>query len=329
MNYKKKVLINGFGSIGRKHAQIIKNNWSNFEISVLSSGLNKSTLIKNHELDFIKNNFECICDSLKWKPDYVIISNPCPLHIEHALIFARNKIPIFIEKPLGDGSENIESFKELLQLSKQIPIMVGYVFRHDLCLNYVEKYLQSKKADTLIEVESYCGSWLPDWRKNTDYKKSVSAKKVLGGGVLLELSHEIDLVNYLVGPVSIAYSSQFNSKILDIDVEDNAFIYSYSNSCKSIIIRLNFCTKPEDRYIKFQFSNEQLVWELINQKVFINNSNNRKEILFESSYSQDYKYELQLKSFFDFASNKIRNLSDLENGIRILDLISDAKSFGQ
>ena len=111
------------------------------------------------------------------------------------------------------------------------------------------------------------------------------------------------------------------------DVEDNAFIYSYSNACKSIIIRLNFCTKPEDRYIKFQFSNEQLVWELINQKVFIIDLNKSKEILFKSPYSKDHKYELQLKNFFNLASNKIRNLSDLENGIRILDLISDAKNF--
>ena len=193
-------------------------------------------------------------------------------------------------------------------------------------MNYL-KIFSSKKTDELIEVESYCCSWLPDLRENIDYKNSVSARKDLGGGVLLELSHDIDLVNYLVGPISIAYSSQFNSNLLDIDVEDNAFIYSYSNSCKSIIIRLNFCSKPEDRYIKFQFSNEQLVWEIINQKVLINKKNKRREILFKSPYTHDHKYELQLRSFFNFAVNKSRNLSDLENGIKILDLISDAKSF--
>lgn len=327
MTHNKKVLIIGFGSIGRKHAKIINKNWSDFEISVLSSGLKNPFLIKKNEFYFIKNKFECILDSLKWKPDYVIISNPCTLHVEQALIFARHKIPMLIEKPLGDGSENIESLRELLELSKKIPIILGYVFRHDVCLNYVKDYLQSKKTDELIEVESYCGSWLPDWRENIDYKNSVSARKDLGGGVLLELSHDIDLVNYLVGPISIAYSSQFNSNLLDIDVEDNAFIYSYSNSCKSIIIRLNFCSKPEDRYIKFQFSNEQLVWEIINQKVLINKKNKRREILFKSPYTHDHKYELQLRSFFNFAVNKSRNLSDLENGIKILDLISDAKSF--
>ena len=329
MNLNKKVLIIGFGSIGKKHAKIIHKYWSEFEISCLSSGRNNFSLINNEEFNYIDNIFVSIEDSLEWAPDYVIISSPCTFHIEHALIFAKNKIPILIEKPLGDGSEKIESLKELLLLSKQTLIMVAYVFRYDPCLEYVQNYLRSKKSDELLEVESYCGSWLPDWRKNIDYKKSVSARKVLGGGVLLELSHEIDLVNYLIGPISIAYSSQFNSKLLEIDVEDNAFIYSYSDLCKSIIIRLNFCTKPEDRYIKFQFSNAQLVWELINQKVFINDSKRKKHILFKSPYGNDYKYELQLKSFFNFASNKVRNLSDLENGIKVLELVSDAKSFGK
>ena len=42
-----------------------------------------------------------------------------------------------------------------------------------------------------------CFSFLPNWRNNINYKNSNSAKKKLGGGVALELSHEIDLANYL------------------------------------------------------------------------------------------------------------------------------------
>ena len=44
-----------------------------------------------------------------------------------------------------------------------------------------------------------CSSFLPSWRKNIDYQSSVSAKKSLGGGVLLELSHEIDYLIWLIG----------------------------------------------------------------------------------------------------------------------------------
>ena len=53
-----------------------------------------------------------------------------------------------------------------------------------------------------------------------DYMKSVSASEKLGGGVLLELSHEIDFVNYLFGPIDIKYASVSQSGLLKIDVED-------------------------------------------------------------------------------------------------------------
>ena len=62
-----------------------------------------------------------------------------------------------------------------------------------------------------------CNSFLPNWRSNRDYRKSSSLKKVEGGGVLLELSHEIDYIRNLFGVpkhVLMAKSQQniFNSK---------------------------------------------------------------------------------------------------------------------
>ena len=49
------------------------------------------------------------------------------------------------------------------------------------------------------------------------------------GGVLLELSHDLDIVNNFFGPITIDHCSKFNTNLLDIDVEDYALIHGRSN----------------------------------------------------------------------------------------------------
>jgi len=48
-------------------------------------------------------------------------------------------------------------------------------------------------------VEIKVGHFLPLWRPNADYRKSYRSKRWLGGGVDLELSHEIDYCLWLFG----------------------------------------------------------------------------------------------------------------------------------
>ena len=81
--------------------------------------------------------------------------------------------------------------------------MVGYVLRFHPGCQFLKNALQEKIIGVVSEVDFYCYSWLPNWRKGTNYKENVSSKIELGGGALLELSHEIDLANYLFGPISL------------------------------------------------------------------------------------------------------------------------------
>ena len=88
-------------------------------------------------------------------------------------------------------------------------------------LHFIFNIINSKKIGQILHVQVDCGSYLPDWRKGTDYRESVSAKAELGGGVLLELSHELDYIRWFFGEmISISANIQ-NSGTLGIDVEDD------------------------------------------------------------------------------------------------------------
>ena len=55
-------------------------------------------------------------------------------------------------------------------------------------------------------VRLWFGSWLPDWRPAVDYRPTYSARAELGGGVLLDAIHELDMLVWLLGATPSTWS---------------------------------------------------------------------------------------------------------------------------
>ena len=103
-----KVLVCGYGSIGKRHVRTVQKLIPGVKIAILRSNP-KSTQNQSNYLEFAD-----IERALNWEPDRVIIASPAPFHVELALNSLRQSIPTFIEKPLGSGYESEEQFTELL-----------------------------------------------------------------------------------------------------------------------------------------------------------------------------------------------------------------------
>ena len=179
----------------------------------------------------------------------------------------RKKIPLLIEKPLGIGNEPRELWDELLGLSQNTPVLVGYIFRQDRCAQHIKKMIDNGELGQILEVDFYCGSWLPGWRPGSDYRSCVSSQKSMGGGALLELSHEIDLALWFLNDLEINFSSMHQSGLLNVDVEDQVLLVGSSSNCSSITIRLNFCTRPPRRSFLLRSEKGEIEWDLLNGKV--------------------------------------------------------------
>ena len=90
-----------------------------------------------------------------------------------------------------------------------------------------------------------CSSFLPSWRKNIDYQSSVSAKKSLGGGVLLELSHEIDYLIWLIGKIKILHV--VSKKISNLKINTDDYLNLSAKSGKTLInVSLNFFPESKE-----------------------------------------------------------------------------------
>ena len=134
-------------------------------------------------------------EALSFAPELAIIANPSPFHCSIADKLCVIGCKLLIEKPLSSCFAEAISF---VAAAKKYSgdCQVAYNLRHLSSLQSFRKSIRDNVIGNVLSVRSSVGQYLPEWRKNTDYRKGVSAQQHLGGGVLLELSHEIDYINF-------------------------------------------------------------------------------------------------------------------------------------
>ena len=312
-----KVLVCGYGSIGKRHVRTVQKLIPGVEIAILRSNPN-STQNQSSYLEFTD-----VERALNWTPDCIIIANPAPFHVELALNSLRQSIPTFIEKPLGSGHESKEHFIELLNLEQSVPVLVGYVLRHDAGVKILQDWLSQQLIGQLVEIDLHCASWLPDWRQSTDYRETVSASRSLGGGVLRELSHEIDLAHYLFGHLRLLFACVKQSGLIQGDVEDQATIVAETDEGVCVSIRINFCTTPATRRLTIRGDRGQIVHDFVEKSVVLSSKVAHQVVSYAES--AELMYEAQMNHFISCSTKKTSPVCTVRDGMQVLKFIQNVE----
>jgi len=282
-----KILIIGLGSIARKHISVIKEIDSDLKIYALRSNKNAS------KEEGIVNVFSY--DEIIEKLDFCIISNPTSEHFDAINSALDLNIPLFIEKPSLLNLDNVEVLINKINKQK-ILTYVALNLRFHPVIKFLKTYLQDKRV---IEASVYCGSFLPDWRPNIDYTKNYSAIAEMGGGVHLDLIHEIDYSIYLFGEPKETFSIRKKISDLEINSCDKAD-YNLLYDDKFVNISLNYYRKQAKRQIEIVTDNEIITADLINNT--ITDSNN--DILFSKEINPLFTYKEQMVYFYNLIKGK-------------------------
>lgn len=245
-----KVLIVGLGSIARKHIEVLRIAAPGTEFLALRSGRQGMSL-------------EGVTDIYSWQevPDdisFVIISNPTASHRDAIMRSLALRKPLFIEKPpLADTDGAGDIIREVKK--RGILTYTAFVLRFHPVIAWMKKNVDNA---TVNEVNVYCGSWLPDWRPGTDYRKSYSAKNSAGGGVHLDLIHEIDYIRWIFGdPVTGSIFLSHHSS-LETDSPDSAHYYLGYDSF-SVSVTLNYFRRDPKRTIEVVTEEKTLTGDLL------------------------------------------------------------------
>jgi len=237
------VLLIGLGSIAKKHIRALKTIDKNIRITALD------TVSKTDE-DIEGGKTISSFDQLKEPPGFILISNPTKFHettIRQALRF---QVPLFIEKPpLMDLSGYVSLSADIENLG--ITTYVGYNMRFHPIIRFLKEHVT---ADQIIEANIYCGSYLPEWRPDVDYRQSYSARSETGGGVHLDLIHEIDYTYWLLG--APAATSKITKKVSNLEINSMDYAhYQLDYLTFAANITLNYYRRQKKREIEFIFNN--------------------------------------------------------------------------
>jgi predicted dehydrogenase len=238
----------GKGSIGKRHGEILEN--LNVKVLFLRRNPNKS---ESNEISF---NYKYLK-----KINFFIVSNPSSFHLKTIKKIIKFKKPILVEKPFITQmkiEKNIEKYKK---------IFVLYQMRFDPRIKFLKREITNEK---IKKGNFVWKTFLPDWHKNEDYKKSYASRKILGGGVIFTMSHEIDTAIYLIGKVKSVYATKSKNKF-NIDVEDNINLkLNHHGNCSSNL-KLSFASKKNIRKFNIETHNDNFKWDFFDNKIFFKN----------------------------------------------------------
>ena len=302
------VLIIGLGSIALKHIKVLKEINANTSIFALRSS-KLSTKVSG-----VKDLFEWK-EVVSKKFHFCIISSPSSLHLSHIKLVEVLRIPIFIEKPLFINQSQINDFK-ILDL-KNLRSYVACNFRFNPIIEFLKEDLKIK-AKNIYEVTAYCGSYLPNWRPNKDYRKVYSSIKELGGGVNIDLIHEPDYFVHLFGLPE--HTSVHNRKVssLEINSNDSSIIYlSYKNFQASIT--LNYFRKDARRTLEIVTDEKTIFVDFLKGIVKDLETNT---ILYESSEDLiERSYKKQMLFFLNNIKINEYKTNSIEEALSVLNII--------
>ncbi len=296
-------LVIGYGSIGQRHVKILNS-------LDLVSNVNILTSQKNLPFDSI----ESLDEIRLLNPDYIVISTPTAKHIEQLSYIEKNfqEKKVLVEKPLFEKSYSF--------LPKKNSVWVAYCFRFHPIIELIKNKIKGRK---IWNINVFCGSFLPNWRPNRDYKDSYSASKKLGGGVLLDLSHELDYLLWLLGSLNLDYTVSDKISNLEIETDDILVLNGHTDRNTLVQLQLNYFTMIPRREIIIDGDGLSIQADIISGKAIIIDHNKEKKYDF-SKLNYDDMY---IKQHEAIIYNNYENLCSYNEGSDIMKVIDKVRNF--
>jgi predicted dehydrogenase len=276
-----KTLVVGFGSIGSRHAHILKD--LNFEV----------TVITKQNIDIFKS-FDSIQDAFESeKFDYVVIANKTCEHYQtlNSLKEYAYQGKVLVEKPLFDKTQSEQELSFL-------ECYVGYNLRFHPLIMKLHDLLHN---ETIVSCQTYVGQYLPQWRPQSDYRKSYSAHKNEGGGVLLDLSHELDYLSFIFGSWKRLTALGGHLSKLEIDSEDVVSILMETEKCPILCLEMNYLDRVAKRQIIVNTNEKNIHVDLIKGTINVNGKVESFEI--ERNYTYIKQHLALITGEIDYLCN--------------------------
>lgn len=187
-------------------------------------------------------------------------------------------------------------------------------------MKFIKEQLSRRVIGDLYFSKIEVGLYLPLWLSERDYRYSYRTNSDRGGGVALDLSHEVDYMRYLFGDPYCWNVTRSKVSKLKIDSEDIfEAVYKYQNHfiCN---VHMDYLQQDKKREIRIVGSEGTLICDFINKTIRVN-----KDLVItdESIFDINKTYINELAHFIESIEHNIEPRVTLEDGIEVIKLLED------
>jgi predicted dehydrogenase len=319
-----RVLIVGLGSIGKRHLRLARELLPNANIHVL----------RHQECDSIPEHangcFSSLEQAINFAPQLAVVATPAPFHVGVAQSLACVGAHLLVEKPLSGSFEGVSHLIDICGKQNTV-LMTGYNLRFLPSLQRFRDILNEPGLGRVLSVRCEIGQYLPSWRPDTDYRRGVSARRELGGGALLELSHELDYLRWIFGEVEWVKATLSRQSSLEINVEDTAHLILGFAACAEdhqliASVNLDFVRHDTTRLCTAICEKSSLRWNGLTGVVEQFKAGTKEWcVRFRHSHRCDDSYLAEWHHFLDCINAKTVPLISGEDGLKVLQIIDAAR----
>ena len=289
--------------MGQKHSEYLSGLLGKENIFVLT---------KQENIPFASLN--SISQINKLDPDYIVLSSETSSHVSYikeieTRVF--NKV-ILVEKPLFAKYEDFHP--------KNNTYFVGYNLRFHPLISSIRDEISQEKV---ISFEIVCNSYLPDWRRNIHYSDSSSSSISKGGGVLLDLSHELDYLRYIFGDTEHLYSKSIKVSDLKIDTDDYLILVGETKEKALFTVNLNYFSKREIRKVTIETDKRTIMLDLLDSRM-VSYFSDKEPIEILKNYSVADTYIQQHKAILQEDFSQVCSYQD---GLKVMKMIDRIQNF--
>ncbi len=321
-----KFLVVGCGTIGKRHMKNL-NALNAGELIAYRTGKEGSAEI---EREFNVKIFYDYDKALKEKPDAVLITNPTSLHIQAAMKAAKAGTHLFIEKPISHNMKNVDKLIEIVK-KKKLVTLVGYDLRFSPSIKKIKELLEKNAIGKIISARIQVGGFMPRWRQGKDYRKVYSSRKELGGGVILDLSHEIDYARWFFGDVKEVFCYAEKLSNLEINVEDTAEMLLKFKSGVLGEVHMDYIQKVTNRAAHIIGEDGLILWDTYQKKVRLYKENEQKWTDFPEpeNFASAIAQTEEMQHFINCIEGKEKPIVDIVDAKKTLEVALAAKKSAQ
>ncbi len=238
-----RAVVVGYGSIGERHARVLG------EIGCTVA------VVSRRDVD-VPVHYSTVEEAVKdFQPDYIVIASAT---VNHETDLRRVRATDFsglvlVEKPL------FSSYRDLSDVDTNNVFVVYNLRFHPV----MQRLYELLRGERILTFHAYIGQYLPTWRPGRDYRDVYSAHAEQGGGVLRDLSHEMDYVQWMCGRWKQLTARGGHLSSLEITSDDVYSLLVETDRVPVATIQINYLDRISQRTIVVNTEEHTLKADLI------------------------------------------------------------------